>query len=355
MKIPFFRPYIGDQLGDQVREVLLSGNWTGGPKVVAVEDLLIRTLDLPNCVCTNSGTSALEIILDVLFAKKGAKIVVPVNTFTTTAEVPKRLGHNVIFCDVDAVTGMIDINHLSQILSELEVDAVIPVSIAGFLYDRKSLIELKKKYNFKIIEDFAQLSYPSCFDSNVDATFFSFYPNKIFSTPDGGAAIFNDSSYVDKAKKYRLHGIAKDKSGSYDIEYLGRKSNMTDIVAVILNDQVKVFEYKREKRRQIYEQYLDQLDEEYIQVRELEDKVVPSLFTINVKRRDDLRKFLSDHGVQTSIHFKPLHLHRYWADGNSYKGARSYCDTTLSLPFYESLKDDEIIYVSVLINRFYSC
>lgn len=354
MKVAYFRPYISNRLAGHVNEVLLSGNWTGGQKVAEVENLLQSTLMLPNCVCTNSGTSALEIIMDVLFENITANIVVPVNTFTTTAEVPKRLGHNIIFCDVDSKTGMIDSEHLSQILTEMRIDAVIPVSIAGFLYDRESMLQLKKQYSFKIIEDFAQLNYPSCLDPEVDATFFSFYPNKILSTPDGGAAVFSDSSYVDKAKKYRLHGIVKNDVGTYDIEYLGRKSNMTDLVAVILRDQIEAFEYKTNRRRMIYMQYSELLNSENIQIRELKDNIVPSLFTINVKQREDLRRYLLNNDVQTSIHFKPLHLHSYWANGLSYKGAELYFEETMSLPFYEDLKDEEVKYVSDLINQFYA-
>ncbi len=353
MKVPFFKPSIGLDLKYKLEEVLDSGMWTGGQVVEDVELQIKSKFSFPNFLCTSSGTSAFEVILDVLLEKSPSNIVVPVNTFVTTAEVPRRLGHNVIFCDVDELTGMISIDSLKNILQDHTVDVVIPVSIGGFLYEREKLIELKEKFGFKIIEDFAQLIYRSCYDNRIDASFFSFYPNKILSTPDGGGIVFSNSKYVEKAIKYRLHGIEKT-NDSYDVGHLGRKANMTNVVATILNDQVNLLNSKIQNRKEVYQSYLDLLDDDFVKCRVLSHEMIPSLFIIHVNERNNLQKYLSEHGVQSSIHFKPLHMHTYWNNDRNYFGAERYYSTTLSLPFYDSLTRDEVRYISDLIKSFYS-
>ncbi|MEH0860341.1 DegT/DnrJ/EryC1/StrS family aminotransferase [Halobacteriovorax sp. DPLXC-1] len=353
MKIPFFYPYSSDKLIQEVQEVIVSGYWTGGVKVSEAEYLLMEKFNFPNFVATSSATSAFEVILDTFFTNESVNIVVPTNTFATTAEVPKRLGHRVIFCDVDPISGMIDTKHLSKILESHEVNAVIPVSIGGALYDRENLIKLKKEYGFKIIEDLAQLIYPNCFHSAIDASFFSFYPNKIISSPDGGGMIFSDETMISLAKERRLHGIRKFSDGSYDIVELGRKANMTNISAAFIIDQLNNFDEKVDRRTSLYKKY-ESLLSENINLVPTYNANIPSLLIIHSERRNELKTFLKEHGVETSIHFRPLHLHSHWNNGDTFKGAEEYFRTSLSLPFFECLKDDEIEYICGLIDQFHS-
>ncbi|MFG1484542.1 DegT/DnrJ/EryC1/StrS family aminotransferase [Halobacteriovorax sp. RZ-2] len=356
MQIPLFRPYSSPDLEAQLKRVISSGEWTGGIEVAEVESLLVKKFKFPNFICTSSATSAFEIILDMYFSDVKATIVVPINTFATTAEVPKRLGHKIVFCDVDSVSGMIDITSLEQILKSQKVDCVVPVSIGGHLYDRDAMKKLKNEYGFRVVEDLAQLIYPECFDLEVDAAFFSFYPNKILSSPDGGGLIVSEFSLVNQAKKRRLHGICRKTRCEYDIEFLGRKANMTNIDAVFLKDQISSLSDKISKRLAIYQSYAQLLEEiSDVKVLALENNIIPSLFVIHARKRNELKSFLEDNGVQTSIHFRPLHLHSYWNQEElEFPGAEEYYSSTLSLPFFEMLKEDELNCVISLIKKFYS-
>ncbi|MGI4994131.1 DegT/DnrJ/EryC1/StrS family aminotransferase [Halobacteriovorax sp. GFR7] len=356
MKIPLFRPYSSPDLKALLKRVIDGGEWTGGKEVEEVENLLVSRFNFPNFTCTSSATSAFEIILDMYFSEIEATIVVPTNTFATTAEVPKRLGHNIIFCDVDSFTGMIDITSLEQILKSQTVDCVVPVSIGGHLHNRDAIKKLKREYGFRIVEDLAQLIYPECYDLEIDAAFFSFYPNKILSSPDGGGLVVSEISLINQAKKRRLHGIDRKSRGEYDIEFLGRKANMTNIDAIFIKDQISMLSDKIHKRLAIYHSYTQLLEEiAEVEVLALGNNIIPSLFIIHAKNRTELKSFLEENGVQTSIHFKPLHLHSYWNQQELvFPGAEGYYSTTLSLPFYENLSDDELNYIISLIKKFYS-
>ncbi|MFG1500130.1 DegT/DnrJ/EryC1/StrS family aminotransferase [Halobacteriovorax sp. XZX-3] len=356
MKIPLFRPYSSSSLPMEIKRVIESGHWTGGREVSEVENILAETFNFPNFTCTSSATSAFEILIDTFYPDSKVNIVVPVNTFAATAEVPRRLGHKVIFCDVDVKTGMIDIASLKLILNSHKVDCVIPVSIGGHLYDREKLKELKQSYGFDIIEDLAQLIYKDCFDHFVDAAFFSFYPNKILSSPDGGGFVLSDESKLEDLRKVRLHGIKRISPIEYDIECLGRKANMTDLSAVILKDQIYALDEKIKRRQSRVVRYQNLLkDIPQISCLYHSENIISSLFVIHAENRKELQIHLADNGVQTSIHFKPLHLHSYWKkDELVFSGAESYYSTSLSLPFYETLEDNEISYIVELIAKFYS-
>ncbi|EPZ52275.1 DegT/DnrJ/EryC1/StrS aminotransferase family protein [Bacteriovorax sp. BAL6_X] len=351
-----FRPYSSLDLEALLKRVIDSGEWTGGVEVEEVENLLISTFNFPNFICTSSATSAFEIILDMYFSDVQATIVVPTNTFATTAEVPRRLGHNIIFCDVDSFTGMIDVTSFKKILENHNVDCVVPVSIGGHLYDRDALKKLKTEYGFRIVEDFAQLVYLGCYDLEIDAAFFSFYPNKILSSPDGGGLVVTETSLVNQARKRRLHGICRKSRGEYDIEFLGRKANMTNIDAVFLKDQLSSLSEKISNRLAIYQSYTQLLEEiPEVDFLALDNNIIPSLFIIHAKNRNELKYFLEENNVQTSIHFKPLHLHSYWNHEKSvFSGAEKYYSSTLSLPFFEALTKDELNYIISVIKKFYS-
>lgn len=359
--IPFAIADLNDDEINEVVDTLRSGFLSCGPKAQFFEDNFKIFVGSSYAIAVNSATSGLHLALLVLGVGPGDQVVVPVNTFTSTANVVTYLGATPVFCDVDQETFNMDPACLEEILFKDKahlIKVVIPVHIAGQAVDLDSLIKLKKQFGFTILEDAAH-ALPATYNNKMigsigDITVFSFYPTKTLASCEGGMICTENSQWAHELKNLKNCGIDRDQQvsvGQYDVEALGHKYAMNDVAASIAIHQLKkasIFLKKREQVAQYYDDHLRSIESIQIPfVRNRADIHSRHLYIIKVENRDAVARRLEEQGIITSVHFKPLHLHSYWKKRFHFQeldfpNAFELYQKTLSLPIHTLLSDVDV-------------
>ncbi len=367
-QIPLYKTQntIGAEVLAGIREVLESGWLTLGPKTLEFEKVFSEYVQCRYGLATNSCTSALYMALSGIDLKKGASVVVPVNTFVATANVVRLYGAEPVFCDVDE-TGELDSAKLEALLkADDTIDCIIPVHLYGFPCDMKNIGRLVKDFNLKMVEDCAQAHGAMFGDRRVgsfgDASCFSFYATKNMTTGEGGMLVTNINEVNERALLVRNHGqnrTPKEKVSHwrYDVTDLGFNFRMSEITAVIGLMQMKKLDLLTESRLEIARKYKVELEKiEGLKMLHDPDSDSPQhgvyhLLEITVEKpyplnRDELYQFLQNQGIITGVHYIPLHYFSYYQKTTKYKKGDFPCaeelhSKILSLPMFPFMTDEQ--------------
>lgn len=374
MKVPLFKPYIGKEELAALEEIFKTG-WIGlGPNVAKFENLFKDYLDTKCCVGTNSATSALDLALKIFDFPNG-EVLVPTVTFVSTAHIVKYNPQlDLRFVDVDEETLCINPEDFANKITP-ETRAVIPVHIGGQACDMNAIqdaIEDNHKGNdIRIIEDCANSAGGEYHGKKLgtfgDMGCFSFEAKKNITTGDGGMIATPHVDLEERMKQIRWVGINKDTwkrfssessySWYYEINELGYKYNMNDIMAVIGIEQLKKLDRINIRKREIMRQYNEGLrDLDWLTIPEHYDLENGGywLYIVKVKDRDRFFTYLAENGITAGVHFMPIHLHPYYKKDHpeSLPIAESVWQDIVSLPLFYELTDEMIDYVIQIIRKF---
>jgi dTDP-4-amino-4,6-dideoxygalactose transaminase len=234
--LPFSRPSIDEATIADVGEVLRSGWITSGPKVQAFEKMLSTYFGGRPVRTFNSGTCTLEIGLRIAGVGPGDEVITTPISWVATANVILEVGATPVFADIDPVTRNIDLAQLEKAITP-RTKAIIPVYLAGLPVDMDRLYALAAKYKLRVLEDAAQALGSSWGGRRIgafgDLVSFSFQANKNITTGEGGCLVLNNADEVLLAEKYRLQGVTRNGIDGLEVDVLGGKFNMTDIMAAI--------------------------------------------------------------------------------------------------------------------------
>ncbi len=372
MEVPFFRHKLSSANADSIANVLDTPFLTSGSVGRAVEQQLCEFFDLSAALLTNSWTNGAVATLLALGIKLGDEVIVPAMTFIATANVVELLGANVVFVDVDPDTLLITPDLIEAAITD-KTRAVIPVHLYGQMCDMKSIQAVVAKHaNISIIEDSAH-----CFEGQresyrpgaySDAAIFSFYATKNVTCGEGGAIITRNQELAEKLAKTRLHGMSagavdRFKKGAYrhwDMDCLGVKANLPDLLAALLPDQITTIEAALADRTRLANNYRKAFADSPIRVQKLSEDVVSAehIFPIHVKPdvRDEAINLLNSNGVQVAVNYRPVPALTYYQERYNHKDSdfpvtSNWGDGTLSLPFYPDMPDDEQQYVIETLKR----
>ncbi|MCX8084444.1 MAG: DegT/DnrJ/EryC1/StrS family aminotransferase [Calditerrivibrio sp.] len=369
MQIPFHKALITEEEISSVVDTLKSGWITMGPKVIQFEEEFSHFINSMSqrkikTVLVNSCTAALHLALKAIGLKEGDEVILPTNTFIATAEVVTYFGARPVLCDIEYDSMLLDVSKIESLITE-RTKAIIPVHFAGQPCDMEEIMILAKKYNLTVIEDAAH-SFPAYYRGMPvgtigDMTCFSFYATKTLAMGEGGAVTTDNAEYLKTIKTNRLHGINRDAwdrytmkgSWYYEVVDNGFKYNSTDINAALGLAQLRKAEWMRSKREKIAQRYLQAFNgDERIKLPKLKDDRISAwhLFVVKVSNRDSLIERLKGDGIGTSVHFIPVHKHPYYKEKYGYKDedypvANMVFDSTLSLPIWPGMSEEEIEYV----------
>jgi UDP-2-acetamido-2-deoxy-ribo-hexuluronate aminotransferase len=316
----------------------------------------------------SSGTEALYLILKALSLPKGSAILLPSFTFVATAEVVVRAGLRPIFVDVERESGNMSLPYLEKAYDEAKkkgykVSGVIVVSIFGIPARLDEISEFCKIKGLYLIEDICQ-AFGSELSGRKVGTFgvasaTSFYPTKNLSAcGDAGMVFTDDEKLAKKIEAMKEHGQTKP----YYYEYHGVNGRIDEIQCAILRTKFKYFEEEGKLRENIAKLYSENLKDLFPIVKLLHSppnsRPLFSLFSIRVKKRDELMDFLKKSGIQTRVYYpQPLHLQPIYKRFGYKRGAlpetEALCEEILSLPFYPYLREEEVWAVIEKIREFY--
>lgn len=364
------RPSIGDDEIAAVVATLESGWLTTGPRVAAFEQAFAAHVGSPHAVAVNSCTAALHLALLAAGVGAGDEVITTPLTFCATANAVIHTGATPVFADVDPHTRNLDPGAVEAAITP-KTKAVIVVHLGGLPADMRRFRGLADTHGLTLIEDAAHaveaVSNAGKVGTTADFTCFSFYSTKNLTTGEGGMVTTASANAEDFIRTAALHGLsrngwsryAKGGSSHYDVLLAGFKYNMMDLQAAIGLQQLARIGALQRRRAEVtasYDRGFADLPLALPAHAAENERHAHHLYAVLVDEarahhtRDQLQAALAERGVGTSIHFRALHLHRYYAERFALKRgqfphAERISDTTLSLPLSPALTDPEVAQV----------
>ena len=393
--IPFSPPDMTEAEVNEVREAILSGWITTGPKTKEFERLIALCCQTKRAVALNSATAAMELTLRVLGVGPGDEVIVPAYTYTATASVVHHVGAKIVMVDVTSGSFEIDYERIADAITE-RTKVVMPVDLGGVMcdYDRIFAAVESKRELFRAANDIQQAFgrvivladaahafgarwHDKMCGEVADFTSFSFHAVKNLTTAEGGAITWRPIEGIDDEWLYKqyqllsLHGQSKDAlaktqlgAWEYDIVAPDYKCNMTDISAAIGLVQIRRYAELLHRRREIIERYNEALKDCYVQVLNHygEDHqssghlyLVRLLGKDSAYRNEVIRK-MAERGIACNVHYKPLPMMTAYKnlgfDIKDYPNAYHQFENEVTLPLHTRLTDEDVAYV---IGNFVDC
>lgn len=387
IKVPFHRAAITKAEEDAVLDVLRSGWLTTGKYALEFEKKFSAAVGGGDVIslAVNSNTSGMILAMEACGVKAGTAVITTPYTFVSTAACARHLNADVYFADVEKDTYSIDPDKIEEILkkdTEGKIRAIVPVHIAGNVCNMERILELAKKYStphrrIRVIEDAAH-SFPSPTKLGYagtigDAGVFSFYVTKTITTAEGGMVCTRDPELARRMTVMRMHGMDRTTwdrytspraSWEYDIIAPGYKFNLPDVLAAIGCCQVDRAQLFYDQRKRIVEKYnkaFEGLD--FIKLPPDGEgnswhlylmRIVPEKLKIG---RDEFAKKLQEAGLGISVHFIPIFHFTYWRQlypdftAENYPNAERQYSTTISIPLFPDMTDEQAQYVIDTISR----
>ena len=352
---------IQPEIDKAIQNVIENSTFIGGEHVAQFEDSFSNYVGTDYCIGVGNGTDALEIAIEALDMPIGSEIIVPANSFIASSEAVTRSGHRVVFVDIDTESYVISIEDLKKRIT-LKTKAIIAVHLYGHPCDMDELAKIAKEYNLYIIEDCAQAHGAEYKGKRVggigDIATFSFYPGKnLGAYGDGGAITTNNLELSTQCRKIANHG----RTAKYDHDFEGRNSRLDSLQAAILNVKLKYLDGWIDKRIQVADKYLLELDgveDITLPVKQDWAKQAYHLFVIRTNRRDELKSYLTEKDIQTGVHYPislpKLKAYQYTKQANDQIFANTSDNSLLSLPIGEHLTGEDIAYVVNTVKSFFS-
>jgi len=258
--LPFSRPTIDEDTIAAVGEVLRSGWITTGPKNAAFEALLSQYFGGRPVRTFNSGTCTMEIALRIAGIGPGDEVITTPVSWPATANVIIEVGATPVFADIDPVTRNLDLDLLEAAITP-RTRAIIPVYLSGLPLDMDRLYAIADKHKLRVVEDAAQALGSTWNGKRIgsfgDFASFSFQANKNITTGEGGCLVLNNAEEARLAEKYRLQGVTRSGVDGIDVDLLGGKYNMSDIMATIGLGQMKHIDALTAHRAALARHYFD--------------------------------------------------------------------------------------------------
>jgi perosamine synthetase len=379
--IPVFRPNLGEEELDMLREVFKSG-WIGlGPKTAEFETKFADYVEAEYAVALNSATAGLHLAVAAFRIGPSDEVLVPSLSFVSTAHCVVYTGATPVFCDIEPDTLNIDLEDAAKKINE-RTRAIIVVHYGGLPCDMDAVHALARQHNLLVIED-ASHACGSRYKGRPigglsDATVFSFHAVKNLPTGDGGMVTTNRVEVMQALRKLRWVGIDKstwdrtEETGAtmragirryakyswyYEVNDLGYKYHMNDISAAIGLVQLGKVEAANDRRREIAAQYTEMLgDLDWVETPVTRPYAFSAQhnYVIKTPYRDALREHLSKQGISTGVHYMPIHLHPYYRR-QSWMTLPVIEETwvkLLTLPLFPDLTDQQVQYIVDAIHNF---
>ena len=351
---------IKSELDEAIKGVISESAFVGGRYVSTFEEEFADYVGADYCIGVANGTDALEIAIEAANLPMGSEIIVPGNSFIASSEAISRSGHKVVFADVDPDCYTISIESVGSKIGK-NTSAIMAVHLYGHPCDMQPLLDLCEEHGLILIEDCAQAHGAEYKGKRVGSighiAAFSFYPGKnLGAYGDAGAIVTNDAKLAKMARMIANHG----RTEKYDHEFEGRNSRLDGLQAAILSVKLRHIEKWTARRIEIAEMYLSSLRGQVgliLPVRREWARQVYHLFVIRLDKRDQLKSFLEEKGIQTGIHYPialpKLRAYSYVGMDNADTFYNKADVTLLSLPMGEHLTNEDVRKVASSIKDFH--
>ena len=357
-KIPFFKTNFDSNEINAFKKIVKKGNFSMGEFTAKLEKKIARKLKISeNCVALVSNcTVALHLAMIVSKIKKNDEVLCSSLTFVADASCVKYVDAIPRFVDITSVDNWnISIEDILRNITK-KTKAIIMTHYAGYPCDIPKIKKIAKKNNLVLIEDACHTIFSKFRDKYMgtygDLGVFSLYGNKNITTGEGGIVV-GKKKLIDKIKILRNHAIDRSvlernllKTPTYQINELGYNYRIDDIRSSLGIEQLKKIDKLNDLRKKVAINYKKLLNKSIPSIiipfkkfigENYSYHLFPILLPYNLDR-NELIKFLNDRGIQTSIHYKPIHKLKFYEKKNfKLINLDKISNHILSLPIYPKL------------------
>ena len=369
--LPYGRQTIEDDDIAAVVEALKADFLTTGPTVEAFETAFAEKVGARHAVACANGTAALHLAMLALEVQPGEVVIAPAITFLATANCARYVGAEVVFADVDPLSGLMTPQTLAEALTRVgdrRLRAVLPVHLRGDAADLPGLAALAGDAGAVLVEDAPHALGTTMTFGNVAervgdmrhsamATF-SFHPVKTIATGEGGMVTTNDPALAARLRVMRSHGMVRPEGSEswwYEMAEPGFNYRLPDILCALGLSQLAKLDRFAARRRALataYETALAPLAPLVrIAARPAWSDPVLHLMCVLIdfeaagRTRRQVMEALKAKGVGSQVHYIPVHRQPYYRDryGDlALPGAEAWYARCLSLPLYPGMADDDV-------------
>ena len=357
-KIKLFDPYIDKFEKIAINKVLDSNFWASGAgkgNVEKFEKKFTKYVNSKNAIAVNSGTSALNLALS-MYDIKNKEVIIPSLSFVSTANAVIENGGIPKFVDINEKTLCLDPKKIVKAISK-KTKIILPVHFGGLTSNLEHISKICKENKISLVEDAAHAAGASYLNKKIgnhgELVCFSFHPVKNLAMPTGGLICINSKNHKNISKvlkEKRWCGISNREGDNYDIKNIGWNYYMNEFSAVIGIEQLKKLDKTNLKRKENAKKYFEQI---------LLDKKMPydkgcsyHFYWIRVKNREKFRKKLLEKGIQTGIHYKPIHKFSFYKSKIKLPITEKVGKEIVTLPTHPNLQEKDLEKIIKLVNKF---
>lgn len=354
------------EIREAVNRVLDSGWYLKGEATRHFEQSYADYIGTRHCIGCANGLDALTLIfrayIEMGIMAEGDEVIVPANTYIASILAITENRLKPVLVEPSFNTLQIDDTLIEQAITP-RTRAIMIVHLYGRCAYTSQIGDLCRHYNLKLIEDNAQahgcVYHGDCprdtqlkTGSLGDAAGHSFYPGKnLGALGDAGAVTTNDDDLARTIEALGNYGSSK----KYVFDYLGRNSRIDEIHAAILDVKLRYLDADNARRKEIAARYEREVSNPLVRIVQSHRDCVYHIFTVFSPCRDELRQYLSDNGVETMIHYPiPPHKQQCYKAWNalSLPITEQIHAQELSIPCHQTMTDDEVNQIIVLLNAF---
>ncbi|MEM3064604.1 MAG: DegT/DnrJ/EryC1/StrS family aminotransferase [Candidatus Nitrosotenuis sp.] len=356
-KIKLFDPVTDIHEEKIIKKVLQSHFWASGAGIGFVskfENAFKNYIGSDYCIAVNNGTSALHLALS-LFDIKDKEVLVPSLSFVSTAHAVIHNGGIPKFIDVDYTTLCMDVTQIKKSITK-KTKIVLPVHFAGMPCNLDEINSICHQHDLVLIEDAAHACGSVYKNKKIgthgSAVCFSFHPVKNLAMPTGGAITINEmpKKTADILKSRRWCGITNRKGPFYDVKHLGWNYYLNEFSAAIGLVQLKKLDRLNNIRKKIARRYHNEIKIEHKMPFNRDCSY--HFYWLLVKNRTDFMKKMHLNGIETGIHYKPIHKMSYYKNSTRLPITEKTSEMIVSIPIHPNLSESDVTKIIESVNKF---
>lgn len=358
MKIPLSKADITGKEIKEVLEVLKSKRLALGPKLKEFESVLADFTGVKYAIATNSGTSALHLVIRALGIKEGDEVITTPFSFIASSNCILYERAKPVFVDIDEKTLNIDVNKIEGKITE-KTKAILAVDIFSHPAEWDTLNSIANKHKLFLIEDSAE-SLGSEYKGRKcgsfgDAAVFAFYPNKQITTGEGGIVLTNSKEVADFCRSSANQGRKVEKGKWLEHIRLGynyRLDEMSCAIGIAQMQRIREIIKKRNRVAELYNRELNSIKEVEIPYVDKNSKISWFVYVVKLSenlagKRDIIIRKMEEKGIGCGNYFQPIHLQPFYKEMFGFKDgdfpvAESISKRTLALPFFSNLTKRQV-------------
>jgi dTDP-4-amino-4,6-dideoxygalactose transaminase len=374
MEVLFNRPFITGRETHHLAQVAMSGKLSGnGPYTHKCQEFFEKRFGFRKVFLTTSCTDALEMAAILCDIHPGDEVIIPSYTFVSSANAFMLRGAVIRFADTYDGYPNIDPASVEQLITP-KTKAILVVHYSGVACDMDAIMGLAAKHNLLVVEDAAH-AIDSFYKGKPLGSIghfgtFSFHETKNIICGEGGMLCMNDGQFIRRAEIIWEKGtdraaFSRGEVNKYGWKDIGSSFLPSEIIAAMLFAQLEQFDDIQAKRKEVWKNY-------QVHLKPLEDAglvklpQIPAYATLNgnmffivtksPEQRSAFLDFLKKARIYAVFHYLPLHSSDFFKDkhdGRNLPNTDRFSDCIIRLPFYNEMKEEELMHVVQNISKFF--